>query len=109
MYKIMARRRGSSFSKRPDAQPSMIELLQNLEEILRGVRHHIRILPKPGSKCKAEIAKADHLDPSNYDTYLFDGRAYYATNETSSSIMVMSDYNSMKLQGGGGSMFVRAR
>ena len=89
MYKIMARRRGSSFSKRPDAQPSMIKLLQNLEKMLRGVRHHIRILPKPGSKCETEIAKADHLDPSNYDEHLFDRRAYYATNETSASIMVI--------------------
>jgi len=73
MYKIAARQEGGSFSKRPNAQPSMIELLQNLEKILRGVRHHIRILPKPGSKYEMEIAKADHLDPNNYDEYLFDG------------------------------------
>jgi len=87
----------------------MIELLQNLEEILHGVQHHICILPKPGSKCETEIAKADHLDPNNYDEYLFDGRIYYATNETSASIMVMSDFDLTKLQGGGGSMFARTR
>ena len=109
MYKITARRRGNNFTERPDSQPGIIELIQNIAEILRGTRHHIRILPKPDSECKIEISKANHLDPSNYDKYLFDGQAYYATNKTSASIMVMSDYDLTKLQGGGGSMFARAR
>ena len=68
------------------------------------MRLHLIVLPKPNSKSEVELARVNMLEAPNYDDYLFEGRAYYDTNEVSVSILTGCDGNLTKMLGGGGSM-----
>ena len=63
------------------------------------MRLHLIVLPNPNSKSEVELARVNMLEAPNYDDYLFEGRAYYDTNEVSVSILTHCDGNLTKMLG----------
>ena len=59
ILKIAARHQGNNFEEHPDSQPNIINVLRSIEGNLHGVRYQLRILPKPGSTCEVEVARAE--------------------------------------------------